>query len=228
MSSMPISYNPGQIFKQKRAHRERLNDLTQPDQEKKKEGPLYDALAYLNKLADSVQQIDDMFNEMKDLVKALDSTPDSRVLNKQFEAKKSQIEQIALSPWKDGDTPLSGKYASEPKIIPLEEGMPRVELKIEGFTMKGLAINDIRIDALSYAKKASSEIARVKDIAASQQRIIGGKIETVRGRIASVEISQTVSPSVFRNYASEELKELQERTARAEGRTSALLINIKA
>lgn len=231
MAILSDSYSPAVIFKNKREHKKRLSDLVKPPKEekKKKEGPLYDTLRYLEKLGDLVSKLDTLVSDMKAIVKNLDTGADSRMLNKQFEAKKKELDQIALKSEINGDLILSGKFSQKPKTLPLGDGLPDVEFKIEGCGLKSLAIVEIRIDSLAFAKKASAALARVKDHFDSIQRIVGSKIEVVNARIASIEISQTADvATVVKSHANRELKDLQERAARTQGRTYALLINIKA
>lgn len=230
MAALADSYNPAVIFKQKREHSKRVNELAKPaKQEKKKEGPLYDSRRYLEKLSDLVGKLDEILREMKAIIKNLDTGADSRMLNKQFEAKKKEIEQIAMKSEINGDLPLSGKYSQKPKTLPLGDGAADIEFKIEGCGLKSLGITEIRIDALANAKKASSELARVKDHFDQIQRIVGSKIEVINARFASIEVAQnTDNTAIVKSGANRELRDLQERTARAEGRTYALLINIKA
>jgi hypothetical protein len=232
----PDSYSPAMIFKKRREQRSRLLEVVKQkeiiEKEKQAHRPIYDARAYLERVADMGTALEEKFKELVELSEGvLNSTEtDSRAANKRFQAKKAEYEALAKKSVIGQDAPFSGKFSQKPKIISMgDEGGHSVELKLDSFHLADLGLEHIRIDSLSYAKKARMELERVKNDFAVLQTALGTKINYVSSRISSleadIEVARGVSNVQRGNYS--ELKELQERAARAKGRTYALLVNTK-
>ncbi|MDB5037334.1 MAG: hypothetical protein JWQ35_862 [Bacteriovoracaceae bacterium] len=246
MAGLPFDpYHPSLILKDKRARkvqRDESNAMakndkkTAADAEKVTSGPAVEAKAYLEKTSDLATEIETRVGKLvaiaNDCSKSGNSDSELKKMNKEFQTTKREIDMLAKTGEVKGEAPLSGKYAQKPKILSMGEGNSPVEIKIEPLHAQGLGIDQLRVDSLSFGKKAKLELERAKQVLNQIQSAIAMKLETIATRMSSMAVENGVSKSTFSrddnrdNYL--DLKISQERAARAKGRTFGLLINIKA
>lgn len=184
-----------------------------------------------------------MFDEMESKLSSLQETAnkasksgvsdaDQKNLNKNFQEQKKQIDLYAKQTELDKEAPFSGKFAQKPKQMGLGEGVNPIEIRIEPLHAKALGLDQLRVDSLSYAKKAQLEVARVRDQIQKIKSQFVTRLEAISARLKTLsENTESVhvhkGDQFFREWQMKELREQQERAAVAKGRTLGLLINIK-
>ncbi len=243
-----LAYHPSVIYREKRARRDLVNEAQSHSKKELPEikseavevdqGEAAKSRDYLSSLSDLIGEVEKKVGEMLTTAtagaKSGVSDADQKTLNKTFQETKKKLDLFAKQTELDGEAPLSGKLSQKPKALSMGDGKDPFELKLDAMHAKGLELEDLRVDSLSYAKKSEATLTAAKEYIKGIQSQLLIKVQQLSGSINSASKDNEGSSLKVKSsndYLKEELfrnlRFEQEKAARAKGRINGLLINIK-